>query len=334
MNLMRFNFNYVKTTITTAIAIAVMPAAAAQAFSFSDYNLVVFEDVYSNSEVEGNAFIGGNLNGNSSNYCIKCFSGGDFTPFDGNGLKVVGDINGTPKNVNNGANIEYGGNLNAHINTNGGGTVTQNSDLASEFDVLEKFLQDTSLGLAGLESNSGVVIPGQQPGAVRFNSSGAETAIFNIDVSQLFGNKTQQIELNLNGSETAIINVSGTSASWNQGNMVGSLVDNATQQKVIWNFYEAENLQFNNALYGSLLAPLAHLTNQTELEGNVVVKSLQQNGEVHLPTFTGEIPVFVPRPEDPDTDPVSVPEPATILGLMTVLGFGAVLKRNRGQLTQ
>ncbi|NER84746.1 MAG: choice-of-anchor A family protein [Leptolyngbya sp. SIO1D8] len=320
-----------KTTIATAVAIAVMPTAAAQAFSFSDYNLVVFGDLYSNSEVEGNAFIGGDLNGNSSNYCIKCSPDGSFTPFDGNGLKVVGDINGTPKNVNNGANVEYGDTLNAHINTNGGGTVTHNSDLASEFDALENFLKDTSVELAGLESNSSVATPGQQPGAVRFNSSGAKTAIFNIDISQLFSNKTQQIELDLNGSETAIINVSGTSASWNQGNMVGSLVNDATQQKVVWNFYEAEDLQFNNAFYGSLLAPLAHLTNQTELEGNVVVKSLQQNGEVHLPTFKGELPVVSPPQEE---EPKSVPEPATALGLITILGFGAIRKRHRAQLAE
>ena len=103
-----------------------------------------------------------------------------------------------------------------------------------------------------------------------FNSSGDSVAVFDIDAADLFSNKTQQIELNLNGSSTAIINVRGTSANWNQGNIVGDLVsDDEVKEKVLWNFYEAETLNFNLALYGSLLAPLASLTNQTILEGTV-----------------------------------------------------------------
>ncbi|MEM9216007.1 MAG: collagen-binding domain-containing protein [Cyanobacteria bacterium P01_F01_bin.150] len=113
--------------ITATAAMTITTPTAVQAFGLSDYNLVVFEDLHSNSEVEGNTFIGGNLSGPSSNYCIKCYSGGSFTPFDGVGLKVAGDINGNPKQVNNGAGLEYGGSLNTPVNTNGGGSQTQNA---------------------------------------------------------------------------------------------------------------------------------------------------------------------------------------------------------------
>ena len=313
---MTLNFKPIAKIAISAAAtsLAVAFPVTASAFSFTDYNLVVFEDLISNSEVEGNAFIGGDLLGSSSNYCIKCNSGGDFDPFDGVGLKVVGDIQGNPKQINNGADLEYGGTLNSIVNMNGGGTKSQNSDLANEFNGLKNYLIDTSEELSGLTTNSSVNIPGQQPGAVKFNSSGDDIAVFNIDAAQLFSNKTQQIELNLNGSGTAIINVSGTSANWTQGNMVGSLTGDFTQQKVLWNFYEAETLNFNNALHGSLLAPLAHLINQTELEGNVVVKSFDQRGEVHLPMFTGELP------EALSETPKRVPEPSTIFGFLA-LGF-------------
>ena len=123
-----------------AVSIVSSLSTSASAFSLGDYNLVVFEDVTRNSDVEGSAFIGGDLLGSSSNYCIKCDAGGSFFPFDGVGLKVVGDIEGNPKNVNNGTDLEYGGNLNAIVNMNGGGSIIQNSNLANEFTQLKNFL--------------------------------------------------------------------------------------------------------------------------------------------------------------------------------------------------
>ncbi len=326
---MTLNFKPIATIAVSAIATSLAAVAfptIASAFTLGDYNLVVFEDLTSNSEVEGSTFVGGNLLGSSSNYCIKCSPGGSFNPFDGVGLKVVGNIEGNPKQVNNGADLEYGGNLNSIVNMNGGGSKTQNSDLANEFNDLKNFLTGTSTQLSGLASNSSVVVPGTQPGAVRFNGSGDEIAIFNINAADLFSNKTQQIELNLNGSGTAIINVSGTSANWTQGNIVGGLTGDSIQQKVLWNFYEAETLTFNNALHGSLLAPLAHLTNQTEIEGTVVVKSFNQRGEVHLPTFTGELPESFTDGNNPQ----DIPEPG-MMGTLLLTAGGAIASRRRHQ---
>ncbi|MGC1245890.1 MAG: collagen-binding domain-containing protein [Spirulinaceae cyanobacterium] len=164
---MNLSFKAVATVAVSAVATSLAAATfptTASAFTLGDYNLVVFEDLTSNSEVEGSTFVGGNLLGNSSNYCIKCSPGGSFNPFDGVGLKVVGNISGNPKQVNNGADLEYGGNLNAIVNMNGGGSKTQNSDLANEFNDLKNFLTGTSTKLAGLTANSSVVIPGTQPG--------------------------------------------------------------------------------------------------------------------------------------------------------------------------
>ena len=322
---MSFLKSFLPASFMAAATLSAIAPMQAQAASFVDYNLVVFEDLTSNSEVEGNAFIGGNLEGSSSNFCTHCYNGGSYAPSDGFGLKVVGDINGNPKQVNNGANAAYGGVLNSIVNTNGGGTLTTSTSLTAELNHLRTSLTATSSHLSPLASNSSVLVPGQQPGAVRFNSSGDSTAIFNISAAALFSQKTQQIELNLNGSDTAIINVSGSAAKWQQGNMVGGLVSDAVQQKVLWNFYEAENLEFNNALHGSLLAPMAHLINRTELEGNIVIKSLDQKGEVHLPVFTGIVPPLPPI----DDEPQPIPEPSTVIGSLAVLLVGRTLKKKQ-----
>jgi choice-of-anchor A domain-containing protein len=83
-----------------------------------DYNLVVLKDLKSSSEVEGRAFVGGNLSGNSSNYFTKpgALKGGT-------GLTVVGDVTGSTKQINNGAALKVGGNLDSGANMNGGGQV-------------------------------------------------------------------------------------------------------------------------------------------------------------------------------------------------------------------
>lgn len=250
------------------------------------YNLVVFETLTSNSEVEGSAFVGGDLIGSSANFCIKCGADSVFKALENVGLTVVGNITGNPKNINNRTDLVYGGRLEAMVNLNGGGQ-RQSNELSSELTQLRRFYETVSQRLARLEANSTVEIPSQQPGAVRFNASGERVAVFEIEASQLFSQRTQQIELNLNGSETVVINVSGRSATWTQGNMVGGLVEDRIQQKVVWNFYEAEELRFNNGFHGSLLAPKAALTNQTEIEGSVVVRHFDQQGEVHLPVFGG-----------------------------------------------
>lgn len=320
---------YKLAQLTTSAAATLAVAAAAtsvEAASFGAYNLVVFGDLTSNSEVEGNSFIGGNLYGTSSNYCTHCTPESTFHPFDNVGLKVVGNVYGDAKQIDNGTDLVYGGDLSAPINLNGGGSQSFDGDLGSEFESLKNYLLETSSYLAELDSNSSVEVPGEQPGAVRFNASGDEFAVFDIDAAELFSGKTQQIELNLNGSEVAIINVSGESANWTTGNMVGALTSDAVRQKVIWNFYEATDLNLKNAVQGSLLAPLAALTNYTPIEGTVVVESFDQYGEVHWPSFAGELPEHPPE-ETPEHPPESVPEPSALLGMAAVLGLGSTLRR-------
>ncbi len=82
-----------------------------------DYNLIVLKDLQSSSEVQGRTFVGGNLSGGSSNYFTK--PGAQ----SGTGLSVAGNVTGSAKNINNGGDLQVGGNLDSGVNMNGGGDV-------------------------------------------------------------------------------------------------------------------------------------------------------------------------------------------------------------------
>lgn len=281
-------------------------SSIAIAFSLKDYNLIVFDDLDLTSEVEGNTFIGGNLTG-SGNFAIvpqSLDTGADT-------LIVGGNINGN-FNINNG-NVRYGGTQSGNLNLNG-----QNSqaifDPTVDISSLENELKQVSTNLADMASTGTNQLPSNQPAPAKLVSSGNRFEVFNIDGNSLFGsNLVQQIELIVNGSEdTILINVSGTNINWNTSNFVGEINQDALQQKVIWNFYEATNLTFQRQFQGSLLAPLATLDVSSPIEGSVAVNNFNMNSEIHLPIFNGQIE--------------TVPEPVSILGAATALGFGVILK--------
>lgn len=80
------------------------------------------------------------------------------------------------------------------------------------------------------------------------------------------------------------------------GNAVGSIFSDELREKIIWNFYEAKEINLTKILNGSLLAPHAILTNWTPIEGSVIVNGFNQWGEVHQHTFDGDLTVEVPEP--------------------------------------
>ena len=108
----------------TAAAAAPLPAAKnAQSVNagfqaLRDYNLIVLKDLQSNSEVEGRAFVGGNVSGGSANFFTKPHG-----LTGGTGLTVGGNVTGGTKQINNGASLQVGGNLDSGANMNGGGSV-------------------------------------------------------------------------------------------------------------------------------------------------------------------------------------------------------------------
>jgi len=311
------------------------------------WNLVVLGDLSSSSEVEGKTFVGGNLNGNSSNYQISSsVANSTGTP----GLTVVGDVNGGAKNLNNGSGAIVGGNVNSGFNLNGsaqtvqvGGTIsntnvnqnTVQSGLGASNPQFTQDLQqqksqiDTSMGslshdLSQLASNSALSISGNK-GTFDAQPDANGVAVFNISAADL--DKIGEIAFNLNGADTAIVNVTGSSISLND-NFLGGTQN--LGEHVIWNFPDATSLDLTNAWGGSVLAPNAAATTSNYIQGSAVFGSLTQNGEMHVGTYSGGYDPAGPGSSSSSTSSggsTPVPEPGVVL--LFGLGVATLIWRAR-----
>ncbi|PEQ12035.1 PEP-CTERM sorting domain-containing protein [Novosphingobium sp. PC22D] len=297
------------------------------------WNLVVLGDLTSSSEVEGRTFVGGDLNGTSSNYQISgTVDSGTGVP----GLTVVGDVNGNTKNLNNGSGAVVGGNVNSGFNLNGspqtvqvGGTIsntnvnsnTVNSGLAAsdpgfiqdlnqQASLIETSMTGLSHSLSTLDANSTLAINGNR-GTFNAQPDADGVAVFNIAASDL--DSIGEIQFNLNGADTAIVNVTGGSITLNDNFLGGT---NNLGEHVIWNFPDATDMSVTTAWGGSVLAPKANATTGNYIQGSAVFGSLVQNGEMHVGTYNGG---YYPSPTDPtpggsssSSGGTDVPEPGTV----------------------
>ncbi|WP_448664431.1 choice-of-anchor A family protein [Sphingomonas sp. CJ20] len=321
----------------TALVVPAIASPVVNTDALREWNLIVLGDLQSSSEVEGRTFVGGDLNGNSSNYQIK-------TPAPSStgqpGLTVVGNVNGGTKNLNNGSGAIVGGNVNSGFNLNGaaqtvkvGGTISntnvnQNTvqsglsqsspsftaDLQQQKSLLSSSLTDLSGTLGGLGANSQLSINGNR-GTFDAAPNADGLAVFSISAAQL--NAIGEIQFNLNGADTAIVNVSGTDILLNDNFLGGT---QGLGEHVIWNFPDANKLNLTTAWGGSVLAPKADATTGNYIQGSAVFGSLVQNGEMHLGTYTGSY--YPPTGTNPGGGPTPVPEPGTML--LFLLGAGAV----------
>lgn len=331
---------FVGTALATAPAMA-SPVTGTDALR--EWNLIVLGDLKSSSEVEGRTFVGGDLTGTSSNYQI-----GQPTPSPSGqpGLTVVGNVIGGIKNLNNGAGAVVGGNVESGFNLNGpsqtvkvGGTISntnvnQNvvqsglsvSDpgfanaLAVQGSTLAGSMKELSASLSGLKANSQMDISGNR---ATFNAkpNADGVAVFSISGDNL--NSTGEIAFNLNGADTAIVNVSGASINLNDNFLGGTA---GLGEHVIWNFADAQNLDLTTSWGGSVLAPWAAAHTSNYIQGSAVFGSLNQDGEMHLGTYTGGYNPPM-TPPGGGSDPTPVPEaPAWIL---FGLGVGGLLIARR-----
>ena len=192
-----------------------LTASVATASPLQDYNLIVFEDLTSNTNVEGKTIVGGDINGPAADFAVGLNS----IPSSEVTLQVGGSINATNLNLNNGS-AEIGGSINGNLNNNGGGTISTGVPL--DISGIQTQLLNDSTYLSGLTANSAVTLPGVQPSNIVFNASPNldGLAIFDVDGDDIFSNTlAQQILLNPNGANAILINVRGTNVTFDQGNM-------------------------------------------------------------------------------------------------------------------
>ncbi len=339
---------FAAATAIALVATAALSTAPAQAQSIAGldalrtWNLVVLGDLTSSSEVEGRTFVGGDLNGTSSNYQIRTPAA---STFDVPGLTVVGDVNGGAKNLNNGSGALIGGNVNSGFNLNGapqtvkvGGSVANTNvnnnvlqsglaasdpafavNLQQRASLLNSSLTDMSRTLGGLASNSEFLISGNR-GTFNAVPNADGVAVFNITAVDL--DRIGEIKFNLNGADTAIVNVAGANVTLNDNFLGGT---NGLGEHVIWNFPDASKLDSTTAWGGSVLAPFAAATTGNYIEGSAVFGSLVQNGEFHLGTFIGSY-------DPPSTNPGGggpTPVPEGTVGLFAMGAMGLWLMRRR-----
>lgn len=305
-----------------------------------EWNLIVLGDLKSSSEVEGRTFVGGDLSGNSSNYQISAPAP---SPTGQPGLTVVGNVTGGAKNLNNGSGAVVGGNVDSGFNLNGaaqtvkvGGSISntnvnQNivqsglaasdpsfaSSLATQGAVLAGSMKELSTTLGTLDANSQVGITGNR---ATFNASpnADGLAVFSISAADL--DKIGEIAFNLNGADTAIVNVSGSAIKLNDNFLGGTA---GLGEHVIWNFSEAQSLDLTTSWGGSVLAPWASANTSNYIQGSAVFGSLNQDGEMHLGTYTGGYNPPSTTPGGSSGGATPVPEAST--WLLFLLGIGGLI---------
>lgn len=314
-----------------------------------EWNLVVLGDLVSSSEVEGRTFVGGNLSGTSSNYNIMP---SDTSSTGQPGLIVVGNVTGGHKNLNNGSGAIVGGDVESGFNLNGlqtvqvGGTLSNTNinsnvvtsditasdpsfllDLQQDASLIESSMLNLSQDLKGLSPNSTAQFAGNR-GTFDAAPDADGLAVFSISSADL--DSIGEIDFRLNGADTVVVNVSGASALLND-NFLGGTQEFG--ENVIWNFHEADSLDFTTAFGGSVLAPKASATTANYIEGSAVFASLTQNGEMHVGTYGG---TYSPPSTPPSSSGGStsssggtpVPEPG-MFGLFGAALAGVFLMRRR-----
>ncbi|PJF10399.1 choice-of-anchor A family protein [Pseudorhodobacter sp. MZDSW-24AT] len=301
--------------LVSAALLAASPVAAATLTAdeiMGQFNLVVFGNHSLNSQVHGRAFVGGDLVGNSgsmttSNYTLPPSSFADVT--------VAGDIRSGDVNTKGGASVQVGGAIVAPSKVNNAGSVQVGvAGLDAVAASFEETLKKASQDIRAQSANASLSNFNGTQGWQAVGLAGQQT-VLSIAASDLNRN---ELNIDLNGALSILINVSGSSVNlaknFNTPVGIGS--------NVIWNFYEATSLTLSNRWVGSVLAPLAAVTNGNNIHGTLVAASFTQGGQVHQQSWAGKIPT-------PEVVPPAVPLPAAGWLLLAGVAGLAALRRRR-----
>lgn len=277
-------------------------------------------------KVGGDLSSGANMNGGGSVYAE-----GDVRKVNANGGSVYadGDVSKT-----NAGHIYYGGQIDKNSNgvKHAGDHTTDGlqAELKAQAGAYDAQLNDLSGYFSGLDATAFMTTSGQK--AIFDAGAGSGLAVFAIADIETALRTLSEIQFAFPTSyDTVVVNVGGEKIT-----LPGSLNFNGPSglgSKVIWNFYEAESINFNaKAWYGSVLAPEADLKGFNFIDGTVVANDIQ-GGAIRNSAYAGGLEIAAPSPLQGIADSVAVPEPTT--WALMILGFGAVgamLRRRRGAL--
>jgi|GEM_PF-3248001 len=311
----------VRGRVLLAAAAVAVSGASVFAGPLSDFNLIVFGDHQSGSNVWGRVAVGGNMAGNAIDVGTRLTPSGSFAGTD---VLLVGG------NINAGINLQagdlrHGGTRNGHLNFNGGGPGVQSAifdtNAASIVAGMESEVRSFSSQLWSQSSNSSAGVGHVSNVFTLTTGAGTAggTAVFNIDAGVLSSSQWSNITLNnAAGAATIVINVDASNTGGYVGFTAGNIDANTFRDiagDIIWNFFNADTIVVHREVFGSMLGVNAHLTNTTNLNGSIAVNSFTQHGEVHGPNFVRSLPV--------------IPLPTTAaMGMIGLVAVGA--RRRRG----
>lgn len=266
----------------------------------ANYNAFFYQDFYATSaDVEGQLAAGGNVSISSYSVNIK----GSSQLYTDTGkypaLVVGNDLNFNSGNI--AGNVYVGGNYTPTSTgtiTNGTATVGGSSpiDFAAEFAYLTKLTTELSqlkVNGAATEKWSSQYLQGAGQNGLK-----GDLHVFSLDQSNM--KLTDYLLSNIDEGDTVLFNVAGKDIATSGGDFGGSDLSIANvSNNVLFNFFEAETLKINAALFGSVLAPKADIAAPTGvIWGQVIANSWTGNTQINDNPFT--------------SNTVTVSEPSTI----------------------
>lgn len=263
------------------------------------------------SDVEGAVVAGGNVS--VSSYAINANNRAAFGEY---ALIAGGDLNLKSGSINHGG---------AYV----GGTTTMQWTSAPtalptnpiDFAATERYYKNLTRQIAALDA-TGSVAPLWS--GVRVSGSGAGGVdIFNVS-ADLFRTSSSWTLEGLTAGQTLVFNVGGDVGSFNGG---GISFEPLSGYNVLFNFYEARELNVKGVI-GSVLAPYAAVSaNWGVINGNVIVDSWNSTIQVNANHYF--TPVDVPGFGQAPGGHGEVPEPASLALILAGMGAAALAYRAR-----
>jgi choice-of-anchor A domain-containing protein len=209
----------------------------------------------------------------------------------------------------NGGSVVVGGTVSRTINMNSGGTVTHGNPAALPASPVSQ-VTSASQYWSTLAGNSLTSVANN--GQLDFNcAAGAPLAVFNVSANQMFGSGYQGFTLNpASATGDILINVEGANVNWTTGGFFSQFNTSVWNGRVLFNFYDATSVTLSGQIGGYVIAPNASVTEDNNIDGGVMAKSLTVDSEVDLPNssngasaWDGALPNVVGAPEASTTIP-------------------------------
>jgi len=186
-----------------------------------------------------------------------------------------------------GGNIVYGTSASLTGVTITQGTARRGSAL--DFADASQYLKRASNNWGKLAANGTTTVQsytGSPTVAIKLEGRDPRTNIFAVKGEDLA--RAHALAIQAPSGSTVLVNVSGTRA---QMQNFGITLSGVTRQSVLYNFYEATQLQIGSiGVEGSVLAPAAAVAFSGRLNGSLVAGSVSGSGAAQWYAFTGCLP--------------------------------------------